>query len=273
MKRVLLLAGIAGALVGCGSGLPTPPELKSFNYGAPTAPTPEQSSAASIGESGVRSAAGVNQTSNPQAAPGLPDQMAANFPSLGSALAPPSLEAALSRLPVPTAASAAQAVRSAGLSVGSNCTTVTDTSVTYKDCSTSSEGFALTLNGTISVSPGSIHWDISATASGNTQGISVDGKFIWTGQLTWTSATVQGQGRSAYGVRADANGQHVELAATAGVDVNLQVDATNHCISGGTLELRRVAEGHASNGQSISQAVGWKFTWNGCGNVTVANGT
>ncbi len=37
MKRVLFLAGLAGALVGCGSGLPSAPALPNFNYGAPSA--------------------------------------------------------------------------------------------------------------------------------------------------------------------------------------------------------------------------------------------
>jgi hypothetical protein len=63
----------------------------------------------------------------------------------------------------------------------------------------------------------------------------------------------------------------VELAATTGWNANLQVDATNYCISGGSFEVGRAVEG-SGGGEHISEAVGWKFTWSGCNNVQVAVG-
>jgi hypothetical protein len=276
MKRVLFLTGIAGALVGCGSGLPTPPALPNFNYGTPTSNvSAEQSNAANTAQSGIGNASGSNgNAASPTAAPVLADELAADLPSSVLLTAAPSGEAALRSVAVPSSESAARAFRSSALSVGSsNCITQSDTKVTYSNCSYSGDGFSWTLNGSISVAPGSLNWDIQATFSADTQGVSGKGQFHWYGQLSWTSTTVQGSGRSELAVRADGQGQHVEIAATTGWNANLQVDSTNHCISGGSFEIARAVEGSGSNGQHVSEAVGWKFTWNGCNNVQVAVGT
>ena len=276
MKRVLFLAGIAGALVGCGNGLPTPPALPSFNYGAPTSNlSAQQSNAASMAASGIGDASGTDgSAATPTAAPVLADELASELPSSALLKAAPSPEAALVSLAVPTSESAAPAFRSSGLSVGtSNCISQTDTKVTYSNCSYSGDGFSWTLNGSISVAPGSLNWDIQATFSASNNGFSGKGQFHWYGQLSWTSTTVQGMGRSELAVRADGQGQHVEIAATTGWNANLQIDATNHCISGGSVEVARAVEGSGSNGQHVSEAVGWKFTWSGCNNVQVAVGT
>ncbi|HVP60989.1 MAG TPA: hypothetical protein VMT11_10545 [Myxococcaceae bacterium] len=274
MKRLLFLTGIAGALVGCGNGLPTPPPLPNLTYGAPTANlSAEQSNAASAGESGLSNASGANgQTADPTAAPALADELGGNLPS--ALMAAPSGEAALKSLPVPSSEAAARAVRGAGLSLGnSSCVTKSGSSYSYSGCSYSGDGFSWTLNGSISVATSSITWDIKATFSGSAQGASGSGEFHWTGQLAWTATTVTGNGLSQLAVKADGNGEHVEIAATSGWNADLQVDATNHCVSGGSLVVARALEGTASNGQHVSIKAGWKFTWNGCNNVEVAVGT
>jgi hypothetical protein len=276
MKRVLLLAGVAGALVGCGSGLPTPPALPNFNYGTPTSSlSSEQSNASSTAQSGIGNASGANGSAvTPTAAPVLADELAADLPSSALLKSAPSGEAALRSLAVPSSAQAASAFRSSGLSVGNNsCITQTDTKVTYSNCTYSGDGFSWTLNGSIAVAAGSLNWDIQATFSANSQGVTGQGQFHWYGQLSWTATTVQGSGRSELAVKADGQGQHVEIAATTGWNANLQIDSTNHCISGGSFEIARAVEGSASNGQHVSEAVGWKFTWNGCNSVQVSVGT
>ena len=276
MKRVLFLAGIAGALVGCGSGLPTPPALPTFNYGTPSSNlSSEQSNASNTATSGIGNASGSNgNAASPTAAPVLADELAADLPSSALLTAAPSGEGALRSLAVPSSSQAARAFRSSALDIGSsNCSTQTDTKVTYSNCSYSGDGFSWTLNGSISVAPGSLNWDIQATFSADSQGASGKGQFHWYGQLSWTATTVQGSGRSELAVRADGQGEHIEIAATTGWNANLQIDSTNHCISGGTFEVARAVEGSASNGQHVSEAVGWKFTWNGCNSVQVAVGT
>ncbi|HUM13843.1 MAG TPA: hypothetical protein VLT82_23040 [Myxococcaceae bacterium] len=275
MKRLLFLTGFAGALVGCGNGLPTPPPLPTFSYGTPTSNlSAEQSNAANIGESGVGRASGTNgQSADPTAAPALADALAGNLPNSGL-LTAPSPEAALKSLPVPSSEAAARAVRGAGLSVGdSSCVTHSGSSYSYSNCSYSGDGFSWTLNGSISASTSSISWDIKATFTASSQGVSGSGEFHWTGQLAWTATTVTGNGLSQLALKADGNGEHVEIAATSGWNADLQVDSTNHCISGGSLVVARAVEGSASNGQHVSSKAGWKFTWSGCNNVQVATGT
>src|SRR5678815_1779438 len=264
MKRVLLLTGIAGALVGCGSGLPTPPALPHFNYGTPTSNlSSDQSNAAHTAQSGIGDASGVDgSTANPQAAPVLADALASDLPSSALLKVAPSPEAAFRSLPVPSSEAAARAFRSSALSVGSsNCISQTDTKVTYSNCSYNGDGFSWTLNGSISVAPGSLDWDIQAEFSASSEGITGKGMFHWRGDLHWTLTTVEGSGRSELAVRVDGNGQHAEIAATTGWRADLQVDSTNHCISGGSFEVARAVEGTGDNGQHVSEAIGWKFTW------------
>jgi hypothetical protein len=276
MKRLLFLTGIAGALVGCGSGLPTPPALPSFNYGTPTSNlSSEQSNAAHTAQSGIGDASGADgSTANPQAAPVLADELANDLPSSALLTAAPSPEGALRSLAVPSSEAAARAFRSSALNVGSsNCITQTANSVNYSNCSYSGDGFSWTLNGSISVAPGSLHWDIEATFSASSEGISGKGRFHWTGDLDWTLTTVEGNGRSELAVRVDGNGEHAEIAATTGWRADLEIDSMNHCISGGSFDVARAVEGTGSNGQHVSEAIGWKFTWSGCNNVQVAVGT
>ena len=275
MKRLLFFTGLAGALVGCGSGLPTPPPLPTFNYGTPsTQLSPEQSNAASLGESELANASGATgQTSDPTAAARLADDLATNLPS--SALAAvPSSDAALRSISIPSPEASARAIRGAALSIGdSQCVAKGASSWTFSNCSYSGDGFSWNLNGSISIATGSLHWDIQATFSANTQGVSGNGAFHWTGQLAWTDTTITGNGLSTLAVKADAQGQHAEIAATRGWTADLQVDPVAHCISGGSLVVAQAIEGKASNGQTVSSKSGWKFTWTACGAVSVAVGT
>ena len=274
MKRVLFFAGLAGALVGCGSGMPSAPALPNFNYGAPSATlSSDQTNVATQGESGLGTASGVNgQTSDPEQAAFLADRLGTYLPS-PAMVAVPSPQAALASLPFPGSESAASSGRSAAVSVSSACVTKTASTWTYSNCSFTGDGFTWTLNGSIAIATGSLTWDISATFSGNSNGVSGAGQFHWAGHLAWTTTSVTGQGRSELAIKADGQGEHVELGETTGWNANLQVDATSHCVTGGTLEIGRAIEANASNGQHVSSATGWKFTWSGCHNVQVAVGT
>ncbi|HET9156051.1 MAG TPA: hypothetical protein VFN91_05250 [Myxococcaceae bacterium] len=284
MKRVLFLAGFAGALVGCGSGLPTPPALPTFHYGAPQAADSEQGYTASTGVTTLRSASGTSGTSaNPSAAPALADQLAANLPQPALRASLPSAEAALKSLPVPGGVAAGGLFRSSALVVGNpdcvhqgNTSGGSSYSITYSNCSYGgAEGgtsFNWTLNGTISVTSTSASWDIQATFDLSADGVSGKGQMHWTGQLSWTDTTINGNGKSELAARVEGQGEKVDIGITSGWTAALQLDAT-HCVSGGTLEVGRAMEGSASNGQHVSGAHGWKFTWTGCDTYQVAEGT
>lgn len=274
MKRILFLAGVAGALVGCGSGMPSAPALPTFNYGAPSATlSSDQTNVATHGADGLGAATGLNGSSDPEQAAFLADRLGTYLPAPASRAGVPSPEAALASLPFPQVGGVASSGRTAAVTIDTSCVAKTASSWTYSNCSFSADGFSWTLNGSISIASGSYTWDISATFSGSSQGVSGAGQFHWAGQLSWTTTSITGHGKSELAIKADGNGEHVELGETTGWNAALQIDAVAHCISGGTLEIGRAVVGSASNGQHVSQATGWKFTWTACGAVQVAVGT
>ena len=272
MKRVLL-AGLASFIFACGGG-PKAPELRNFNYGAPTTPSGTQSSTAAEADSSLRSIAGVGQTSTPTAAPQLADSLTGDLGGAAAIFAP--LPEAV-RAPVQNAA--LRGVRGAALTVGNqNCVSTTDTKVSYNNCTYNGDGFNGTLNGSISITPNQqVTWDISYTISGSTQGVSVNGSFHWYGQVSWTDHSIKGYGRSEYAITASGNGQSAEVAYTSGFDVDVTYITTpQYCVATGTLELRRVVAGKDAAQAGFHDGA-WKFTWSGngsaCGTLTVATGT
>lgn len=273
MKRVLL-AGIASFLFACG-GAPKAPELRTFNYGSPTTPSSTQASTASTAQSSLQSIAGVGgMSSTPTTAPTLADDLTSN---LGGTLAIYEPLPAAVRAPVQN--TAIRGIRSAALTVGNqNCVSTSDTKVSYNNCSYNGDGFNGTLNGSISITPNQqIAWDITYTISGSSQGVSVNGSFHWYGQVSWTTSTIKGYGRSEYAITASGNGQSAEVAYTSGFDVDVTyISQPSYCIASGTLELRRVVGGKDASQTGLHDGA-WKFTWspNGsaCGTLTVATGT
>ena len=272
MKRVLL-AGFASFLFACGGG-PKAPALRNFSYGSPTTPNASQTSTADMAENSFQSIAGVGgQSSTPTAAPTLADELTSDLGQSAAVFAP---------LPTEVRASVQQTalrgMRSAALTVGdSNCVSSSATSVTYNNCSYNGDGFNGTLNGSISITPNQqVTWDITYTISGSSQGVTVNGSFRWYGQLSWTSSTIRGSGRSEYAIRASGNGQSAEVAYTSGFDVDLTyLTSPSYCVATGTLELRRVVAG-SSAAQAGLRDGAWKFTWSGngstCGTLQVAAG-
>lgn len=272
MTRVVLFTGIAGLLFGCGGNL-APPPLRSFNYGAPTAADGNQQSTADSAQSGMNSIlSSPGNTSSASAAPTLTDSLASSLPE--SLLSEP-----MNALPGTSSVAVATAGRDGLLrslrspALQADCAKVTDTSITYDHCTYDSSGYSGTLEGSITVAANSVSWDITFTFSISTQGVSGNGYYNWKGQMAWTATTITGNGRSAFTVHASGNGQSADLASTTGVDLNLTYEPSpSFCITGGTLELRRVVA--ASGGtENVMKDAAIKFTWNGCGNVTVATGT
>jgi hypothetical protein len=276
VKRMWMLAGIAGLVVGCGSSTSGPP-LKTYSYGAGALPSGTQESAALAAENGFQgiSAAGTN-VAGASSAPTLADSVA-NAISLangsGALLRSPgvSLPAAAGAEPVAAAARSGMAGALRSPALQASCAQVGDHSITYANCSYSSDGFNGTLNGTITVNGGTVTWDITYTISISTQGVTGNGSFHFNGNLTVTATTIVGSGRSEYVVHASGNGESIEVGQTTGFDANLQYSSPQYCVTGGTLEIRRSMV--ISGAQNASSDGGVKFTWTGCGSFTVAVGT
>ena len=236
-----------------------------------------QANAASEAESGFQGISGASSNvSGAMSAPTLADTVANEIDlanSSGGLLRTPdvSLPAAARAAPVAAAARSGMAGALRSPALQASCAQVGDHTVTYSGCSYSQDGISGTLNGTITVSGGTVTWDIHYTIELSTQGVSANGSFHFSGTLTVTDTTIAGQGRSEYVVHASGNGESIDLGQTTQFDANLTYDTTaGYCITGGTLEIRRSTVVSGSGSGSFDGGV--KFTWTGCGEVTVAVG-
>ncbi len=273
MKRVVLVAVATGALAACGGN--SAPNLRSFNYGAPQTPNSTQQATADMAQISFSSISGA-PTQGAQSAVGATSMTDTLAGGLSAAI----LAGPTETLTRETQASAQAAregtlrmIRSSALQVDPTCTVITSTSVTYNNCSYNADGFAGSLSGHLTISGGSITWDIKTTFSGNTQGVSFDGSLAWNGQITVTDTTIKGLGRSALVLHASGNGQSANLGRAAGTDFDLTYSSNPFCVTGGTLEVRVVQEASGSGTSGQSMAAGLKFTWSGCNSVMVAQGT
>jgi hypothetical protein len=243
------------------------PGLKTFSYGSPQAPTAAQTNTANKAQTQLNSAvkASVNgQISNAASLPSLTDSLAGSLPN--NLLAEPE---------DPSASIATEAVSVLGHRTGelnTGCYTFTSSSITYSNCTISGSGFNETLNGSLTVSGNTVTWNLTVNYSYSASGVSANGSYNWTGQLTVTETTIVGQGRSAFSGSASSNGQSYSYQYTAGFDANLTYQASPYCITGGTLEIRRTLNGTSSSGSVPVHDAGAKYTWTGCGAVTVAIG-
>lgn len=242
------------------------PGLKTFSYGSPQAPTAAQTNTANKAQTQLNSAvkASVNgQISNAASLPSLTDSLAGSLPNL---LAEPE---------DPSASIASGAVSVLGHRTGelnTGCYTYTSSSITYSNCTISGSGFNETLNGNLTVSGNSVTWNLTVTYSYSSGNVSSNGNYSWTGQLTVTETTIVGQGRSAFTGHAASGSTTYDYQYTAGFDANLTYQASPYCITGGTLEIRRTLNGTSNAGAVPVHDAGAKYTWTGCGAVTVAVG-
>lgn len=273
--RTLVVVGLGVVLAACGgsnnggnNNNNGTPGLKTFNYGTPQAPTAAQQSTANTAQTHLNSA--VNASLNGQVAsaaslPSLTDSLAGSLPAL---LAVPPEESLVSgREP-----QALIARRTGGLTQG--CYSVSSSSITYNNCVISGSGFSETLNGTETVGAGSITWNLTVTWTYSSGNISENGTYSWSGQVAITASTIVGQGRSSFTGHIVSGGNTYDYVYTAGFDANLTYQKSpSFCIVSGTLEIRRTLNSTSNAGATPVHDAAAKYTWSGCGSVTVAKGT
>jgi len=272
--RKLVLAGIVTVLACGGSnggnnnnnnGNGTP-GLKTFSYGASQTPTAAQKNTANTAQTQMNNAvkASVNgQVANAASLPSMTDSLASSLPNLVAPIADPSLAA--------DGTPSLLAHRSSGLTEG--CYTFTNSSITYNNCTISGSGYSETLNGNLTTGGGTVTWNLTVTYSYSAQNVTSNGTYNWTGQLTVTASTIVGQGRSSFSGHVVSGSTTYDYQYTAGFDANLTYQSSpSYCITGGTLEIRRTLNS-TSNAQSIPvHDAAAKYTWSGCGQVTVQTG-
>ena len=243
------------------------PGLKTFSYGNPQAPTTAQQNTANTAQNHLDNAvkAGANgQVANAASLPSMTDSLAGSLPNL----------IALPGDPAATAADLSESVlghRSGALNQG--CYNFSSSSITYNNCTISGSGFTETLNGSLTSSGGNVTWNLTVSYSYSAQSVTSNGTYTWTGQLAVTSNTIIGLGRSSFTGHVASGSTTYDYQYTAGFDSNLTYQVSpSFCLTSGTLEIRRTLNGTSNAGAVPVHDAGEKYTWNGCGAVTVATG-
>jgi hypothetical protein len=219
-------------IAACGGSAGNAALSKAFTYGAPAAPTTQETAAATSAQtqlSGTASFSSAPGATNGAAIIAFADSLAAS--ALGSAGVPMAV--------APSGSGSARALTTAD--VYSTCTTTTASSVTFNNCQIVASAYTVTISGVISVSANTVSWNISGGVSGTdaATGIGVNVKHSQSGILTVTSTKVTGDAVSSISGSVSAQGQTVNF----GVDTALLVDLTYlgspFCVTAGTVEVKR----------------------------------
>ena len=264
MKNVWMATAALASLVlaACGGGGGNAALSKTFNYGAPQAPTAAEQSAATSAQSTVSGTSTFG--SSPDAT------TASSIVSMADDLA----ASAIGSTPVAWGQdpNLTHAIRKAATL--DTCTTVassqTSASVTFQNCTDTESGFTFTLNGNITATSGTLNWNVTGSFSGVEQGVSINVNLHQSGTLTVTSTTVKGSATSSINGSVSGNGQSVSFGLDTAVAVDLTYTAS--CITSGTVEVKRVWTNKPAGASGPEFAdVGVKITWSGttCGTVQV----
>lgn len=238
MNQLLRISMIGLVLAACGSDGPS--------FGPPMAPTQQQQTAVTTTTQYLNLMA--DASGNSEAAAGAALSFALTAPALfGSAGA---------TAPRPEIASVEAAL--SGLSVmvsrldPSGCEVTTDHSVTWNHCTDNN----VTINGSISWSPGHVEVDVHAT--GTAQGVTLD--YAFTGSLAVSTTAIDGDMTVSYHVTAGAQ------SASETVHTQIGVTLANGCVNGGTLTVTATGSGTGTRNVAI------QVVWTGCNMFQVRNG-
>jgi hypothetical protein len=238
MKQLLRISMIGLVLAACGSDGPS--------FGPPTAPTPQQQTAVTTTTQYLNLMA--DASGNSEAAASAAISFAITAPALfGSASA---------SAPRPEIANVEAAL--AGLAAvtsrldPSGCEVTTDHSVTWNHCTDND----ITLDGSISWSPG--HVDVDVHATGAAQGVTID--YSFSGTLTVSATAIDGDMTASYHVTAGAQ------SASETVHTQIGVTLAAGCVNGGTLTVTATGNGTGTRNVAI------QVVWSGCNMFQVRNG-
>jgi hypothetical protein len=271
--RNIAFIGVTALLAACGGSSSNnnnggSGSLKTFNYGSPQTPNTAQQNTASNAKTAMNGA--VNASVNGQVS------SAASLPTLTDSLAG-SLPSSIVTMPVDAALTSGRhsellAARHSG-ALNQGCYSISNSTITYNNCTTSSSGFSETLNGTETVSGSTITWNLTVVWNYSGSGITENGTYTWSGQLTVTSTSLKGLGRSTANGHLVSGGTTYDFQYTTGFDADLVYQTNPFCISGGTLEVRRTLNSSSNAGAAPVHDAGAKYTWTGCNVVQVATST
>jgi hypothetical protein len=264
MKKAFVALFVCSSLVSaCGSNHSgsTAALDKTFNYGAPQAPSATEQTAVTTAQTTLSQT--TTFTGKPDASTAL------LIVSFAETLAATALGA------TPVGLRTGNDPRALAKDDFSTCATVTQTSVTFTNCTESSNGFGFTLNGNITSTAGGVNWGTTGNFTASESGTSFNLNTQDTGNFAVGATSVSGNALSSYGGSVSVNGQSASFGISTALVVSLNFQTTpTYCITSGSLEIKRVwtQVPNGASGPEFADAA-TKLTWTGCGTVTVQHST
>lgn len=266
--RKLTFAALCAVVMACGGDDAEDPASRKFTYGSPSTATLEEQAAADSAQGGAGDALMVRSgaSSDGSSIAGLADQMASQ--AWGSATV------AVAALRAAGIERAATTLRPAADLTGFDdpaCVTVTAGRIAYSGCTITVGLDQLSVNGWLTRDGATLAWDITSALHSVADTYDLDVSSHLTGNLTFGVGTIAGRVRSDNAATIHTAQASMHVAYTTIADLALEHDG-NGCVTGGTIELRRVwtdrAPGMPTTGEYADG--GLLFTWQGCGVVLVA---
>jgi hypothetical protein len=271
-KRIILGALCALALA-CGDDKPDPAS-RHFEYGAPLAPTYDEQYAADTGEVILSDGADYRTSDDPLVAETAGDSLPSLPDTMGSAMFGGDLSASLAAPALSKGVAAAfGGMNVTPLALGDGfdnpgCVTLVPGRITYSNCAFSSIGMPVEIDGWVSRVGDVIAWDLDATMSFSDVDGAVTVRTAVTGSIAVTASTISGGARSDVSASGNYQGTSIRMGYTTLADLDLTYQPVPFCVTGGTLEVRRVWTQQMAGAQEPDQ--GAKLTWLGCDIVQVA---
>jgi len=254
---LVLLAACGG---GGGGSSGNAAASKTFNYGAAQPPTAQEQAAAVSTQSVVSDTAAFGSAPDGAKAVvivGMASDLAAS--ALGGALIPGrSLPGTGLRQARSTATVA-------------DCATKSGNTITFTNCTETESGITVTVNGSVTAKSDTVTWDVKAVVSGTDSGVTVNANLHESGSLTVTATKVTGNALLDLSGSVSNGSKTVNFGVAVAAVVDLTYQSDPACITGGTLEVKRVwtqvPEG--ASGSEFTNA-GVKLTWSSCNTFVVA---
>lgn len=259
MKTTALASLALVTSLACGGNGTNAALSRTFSYGSPQPATGAESSAATSAQASLSSAASFSATPSASSAAAV----------LGFAAVLSDAALGSSGFAMPRGGPSGALRQAADFSA---CTTVVGDTVTFTNCSDSSTGFAMNLNGSITASAGKVSWSIAGSFSGSQNGETFNIDIHEAGSFTITATQVTGSATYDIGGSISAQGASASFGLSAATIVDLTYQTSpGFCVTSGTVEVKRVWTAKPQGASGLADA-GVKIAWSACnGPVTVAH--
>lgn len=264
---------LAAALAACGGGdHGNAAAGKQFTYGAPATASTDEANAVNAS---ITRAHGLKSSPDENAAQTFADFSAVTSTLLGA----PEVNSSIAVSPSADR-TALFVARRAGVAATTGsfqnpgCVTKTPTSLTLSGCKvvvTDTDGTTITVtaDGSLLAAVDTLSWDLTVRVglSGSPQGLSGNASVHDSGKVTVTATTATGAMRRETGATASYSGQSASVGLDESLDFDVTYDSAIPCVTGGTLEAKRVWTQRPQNVPVKDR--GAKVTWSGCGIATI----